>query len=244
MIVKHAIDPESDAERAVTGLDVDVTRALLDRVVHESVDQSHDRPPPRDLREIGELGDLSFEHGEIGLDAVVEIVDHEDVRRGKPALDRGDDLARGRGRHLHAMPGATSDLLEEIQIRRFGRGDGQDAAHQEQWKHPMLPHEVAGQDLHHRRIGDAGEIAGERNTASRGDRLGHVHFADQPTLDQDLAEQAMVVLLLLRPKRVLEVASRDPPSGDQRLTQRRRIAPARSGAGGRSGIRGRVDGHR
>jgi hypothetical protein len=143
-----------------------------------------------------------------------------------------------------AMPGATSDLLEEIQIRRFGRGDGQDAAHQEQWEHPMLPHEVAGQDLHHRRIGDAGEIAGERNAAARGDRLRDVHLADQSTLDQDLAEQTMIVLLLLRPERRLQIRPRDPPAGDQRLTKRRSITPAgrRTGRGG--GVGGGVDGHR
>ena len=86
--MQKAVDATSDPKGTVSRFDVDVTRPILHRIVDDSIHQSNDRPTPRDLLEIGELRHLAFEDREIRIPFLLDFIDHEDVGRWQPTLDR------------------------------------------------------------------------------------------------------------------------------------------------------------
>ena len=157
----------------------------------------------------------------IGVPVVLDLVDHEDVGRRQPALDRGDDLPGRRGGDLHTMAGTAGDLLEEVQIRRLGGRDGQHSPDEEQRQDSMLAGEVPGKYLHDGRIRDPDQIPDEGDAAPFGDRLGHGAFGDHAEVDEDLTEKTMVLVEILLLQREFEIRGLEMTAGDQDLTEGR-----------------------
>ena len=66
-LAQHAVDAEADHESVLERLDVDVGGVLLDRLRQQRVDQADDRRLVLALEQVGRLGHVLREVGEVGL---------------------------------------------------------------------------------------------------------------------------------------------------------------------------------
>ena len=128
-LVEHVVDPEAHADVALEGLDVDVARALLDRLLEQRVHQPDDRRLVGGLEQVLRLGaDLAGEGGEV----LVGVLDDVGDRVGAAVVDlvdRGEDLAAAGelGLDLDAVE-EQAQVVEGVGVEGIGDRDAQRAA--------------------------------------------------------------------------------------------------------------------
>ena len=117
-LAQHAVDAEAHAHLAALGLEVDVGRALLDRLGDDRVDELDDRRVVRGLADLGDLGEL-----------LLALLDRLGDRVVEPAhaADQAVDVV-GRGDHRpHLVAGHQLEVVEREHVRRVRHRDEQAA---------------------------------------------------------------------------------------------------------------------
>ena len=133
-MLKHAVDAVADAVALLVGLDVDVARALADRVDQDQVAELDDRRLLGFVLTVGQR-EVVVERI-LDLDLVeLEIAEHLLVRRellgllgGVVALDRGLDRGVGADDRLDVQARHELDVVDRVDVRRVGHRDDQAVA--------------------------------------------------------------------------------------------------------------------
>jgi hypothetical protein len=207
LLHQHAVDAVADAELLLVGLDVDVARALLDRVEEDGVDEADDRRALGLLLQLHEVDVVTID-GEIDL-FLGELREHVVVVRGAAgvvgALDRGDDPGlRGHDR-LDVEAREELDVVDGVEVRRIGHGHDERRAGARERDDLVLLADLARDEL------DEVGLHLVLVQVDRGDAvLGREEMGDFPVgnvaeLCQGVAEvRAVLALLFLRLAELLE----------------------------------------
>ena len=189
-LVEHVVDPEADADLLLEGLDVDVARPLLDRVLEKRVHEADDRRVVRGLEQILRLGDVEIEGIEVPAGLLGELVGGR-VTAVVDGVDRLQDEALAR--ELDPQVGAVEEQAEVVDgsrvegVRRDdpdfvvgGAPDGDQG---------VLLREADRQPERGRLV-DAvhGQLVEELQPELLGERAAQLVRVDQPLFQQDLGE--------------------------------------------------------
>jgi hypothetical protein len=224
-LAQRAVDPVPHHHVALARLDVDVGRAVLDRLEHERVDPADDGRLVVGVEHVDQLVGLA----ELVLGLVLLVPGLElgaAAQAGVGLVDGVDDLAGRRHHRIDRALQQDRDVIDHVQPGRIGDGDrdppGGVAGHRQ---HDVLLGEVDGQavDQVGRHVLGPRQIAHRRHLGLDRQRRRQLILVDQLERDQDLAEQAAVLALL--EQAALDGVGADAELRDQDLAEQRRDDP-------------------
>src|SRR5690606_18737100 len=190
--LEDAVDAIANGELVLVRLDVDVARALVDRLDDDLVDEPDDARLLRHLEEVLRalarrsgfgLADAHHRVDRVAADAVVR-------------LDQLVDLRLGSEHGLDAEPGEHARLVEGVEVVGVARddaeaavraGDGDDPAPEDDLRRQVL--EGPGVDL------ERGDLGDEGDREKIADDLEERRLVDPPCPQEDLIEPQSLPLL-------------------------------------------------
>jgi len=106
---------------------------------------------------------------------------------------------------LGAAAAEAFDLLHEKDVGRLGNGNGQDSLDKKQGQNLVFFEEFARKNVNDLGIGDARSDAGVGNAVGLGERFDDLVFGAEPKLDENFAQELLVIGSLLFQQRAVEV---------------------------------------
>ena len=175
---------------------------------------------PRYFAQVLDFRDFALDDAEgLLVNITNDVVDDEDIGRRNIGVKRCANFTRSGRDDLHLLVGASADLFEQIEVRRFSHRNREHFAHEKQRQHQVLEQILARKNLKAMWIGNARDIAGERNTVAVGNRSHHIVISHEAKLNQRFAEKSPMALLLLVLERVVELLGRDESARNEQLAE-------------------------
>src|ERR1700730_7436753 len=217
-LVEHAVDAVADAEVLLVRLDVDVARALLDRVEQ---DQVHELDHWRILRALLDIEDVLLVLGVVDLDLVLVDPLHHLVVRGTALgvvlLQALLDRLLGGDHHLDVVAGEELDVVDGVDVGGVAHRQDQRGAGAVDRDALVLLGHVLRNELDHLEV-DVELFEIDRGDAVLlGEEARELALLDETELGEVVADAAARLLLLVLG--LLQLLQRDEILADQQFTE-------------------------
>ena len=222
LLLEHAVDAVAHAVALLVGLDVNVGRALLDRVQQDDVAQLDDRRVLGRALEVEHVLGVAFALREV--DVLVHVAEHlVEVERGQllrclvVLAERVVDRDFRRDHHVDVVAGQELEVVERQHVGRVAHGDDQRLVGAVDRDDAVLARHVLRDESDDVALDVELAQVDRRDAVLLGQELRQVLFLDDAELDQAVAEA--LTRLLGRFLGLLQLIGGDELLADEELAK-------------------------
>jgi len=113
------------------------------------------------------------------------------------------------------VPTESVDFLSEKEVRRFGYGDGEFIANEEEGKYALGFEKISGEHFEYFRVGDARVHADKWNAVGFGEDSQDLFQFEVSEFDEDFTEESLMSLSLLQLERFIQLMFVNEPALDE-----------------------------
>ena len=199
--MEQAVDPEADDELVAQRLDMDVARAVVDRLGDHEIDEPHHRGVLGLLAQGREIDVLVGVLAGSEVDVLEDLADS--LARANLLIEGVDRLAHvGRARQPHIdarAAGERAQMVDRDHVERVSHRHIELIAVARQREHARLPRQMLGNQLHHVGVGPRQPIGrGDGEIELLRQQVDHLAFVEKPEADQGLAEPLARIALRMQ----------------------------------------------